>query len=79
MSVKSAALAALAFAYEMNDLKAAPSVVRSTRPEFGDLQCNDMMRLAKSTGRNPGVLASEVVDAVPSTFFEDVSVASPGF
>lgn len=79
MSVKSAALAALAFAYEMNGLKAAPSVVRSTRPEFGDLQCNDMMRLAKSAGRNPGVLASEVVEAIPSTFFEDVSVAGPGF
>ncbi|ASP87128.1 arginine--tRNA ligase (plasmid) [Sinorhizobium meliloti] len=60
-------------------LKAAPSVVRSTRPEFGDLQCNDMMRLAKSAGRNPGVLASEVVEAIPSTFFEDVSVAGPGF
>ncbi|PYE30016.1 arginyl-tRNA synthetase [Rhizobium sp. PP-F2F-G38] len=79
MSVKSAALAALAFAYEMNGLKAAPSVVRSTRPEFGDLQCNDMMRLAKSAGRNARVLAAEVVEAIPSTFFGDVSVAGPGF
>ncbi|MBM7045503.1 arginine--tRNA ligase [Rhizobium lusitanum] len=79
MSVKSAPLAALAFAYKMNGLEGAPSIVRSTRPEFGDLQCNDMMRLAKSTGRNPRVLAAAVAEAIPNTFFEDVSVAGPGF
>ncbi|UDF29995.1 UNVERIFIED_ORG: arginine--tRNA ligase [Roseateles sp. XES5] len=79
MSVKSAALAALAFAYETNGLDAAPSIVRSTRPEFGDLQCNDMMRLAKAAGRNPAALASEIAEAIPRTSFEDVSVAGPGF
>ncbi|WP_271022979.1 hypothetical protein [Rhizobium sp. RCAM05973] len=68
MSVKSAPLAALAFAYKMNGLEGAPSIVRSTRPEFGDLQCNDMMRLAKSTGRNPRVLAAAVAEAIPNTF-----------
>ena len=53
MSVKSAALTALASAYELNGLEAAPSVVRSTKAEFGDLQCNDMMRLAGNAGKKP--------------------------
>ncbi|MBP2444578.1 arginine--tRNA ligase [Rhizobium leguminosarum] len=65
MSVKSAALAALASAYKLNGLEAAPSIVRSTKPEFGDLQCNDMMPLAKATGKNTRALAA--------------SVAGPGF
>ncbi|SFF89510.1 arginine--tRNA ligase [Ensifer sp. OV372] len=75
MSVKSAALAALARAYELNGLKAEPSIARSTRPEFGDLQCNDMMRLAKSAGRNPRELAAEA----RGEEFAEVSVAGPGF
>ncbi len=79
MSVKSAALAALASAYELNGLEAAPSIVRSTRPEFGDLQCNDMMRLAKSAGKNPRMLAVAVAEAARSDLFEDVSVAGAGF
>lgn len=79
MSVKSAALAALASAYELNGLKADPSIVRSTRPEFGDLQCNDMMRLAKSVGKNPRALAAAVAEAARGALFEDVSVAGPGF
>ncbi len=79
MSVKSAALAALARAYELNGLKAEPSIARSTRPEFGDLQCNDMMRLAKSAGRNPRELAAEVAEAARGEEFAEVSVAGPGF
>lgn len=79
MSVKSAALAALALAYDINGLDAAPSIVRSTRPEFGDLQCNDMMRLAKAAGRSPRALAADIAGAIPRTSFEDVSVAGPGF
>ncbi|MGO7718829.1 hypothetical protein, partial [Rhizobium johnstonii] len=62
MSLKSAALAALASAYELNGLEAGPCVVRSARPEFGDLQCNDVMRLAKSAGKNPRLLAAEVTE-----------------
>lgn len=79
MSIKSAALAVLTVAYQMNGIKASPCVVRSTRSEFGDLQCNDMMRLAKSAGKNPRVLASEVVEAIRNTLFEEVSVAGAGF
>ncbi|MGZ2484004.1 arginyl-tRNA synthetase [Rhizobium pisi] len=79
MSVKSAAFTALASAYELNGLKAAPSVVRSTKPEFGDLQCNDMMRLAKDSGKNPRELAAAVAAAARSDAFDDVSVAGPGF
>lgn len=79
MSVTSAALTALASAYELIGIDASPAIVRSTRPEFGDLQCNDMMRLAKSAGRNPRALAAEVAEAVRGAAFEDVSVAGPGF
>ncbi len=79
MSIKSAALAALAHAYELNGLQAVPSVVRSTRPEFGDLQCNDVMPLAKASGQNPRALAGKIAEATWSPSFEDVSVAGPGF
>lgn len=79
MSVKSAALTALASAYELNGLEAAPSVVRSTKSEFGDLQCNDMMRLARNAGKSPRELAAAVAAAARNVAFEDVSVAGPGF
>ncbi|MGR9240317.1 arginine--tRNA ligase [Rhizobium leguminosarum] len=79
MSVKSAALAALASAYKLNGLEAVPSVVRSTKPEFGDLQSNDMMRLAKATRKNARELAASVAAAACNDVFDDVSVAGPGF
>jgi len=79
MSVKSAALAALSAAYQLNGLEATPSVVRSSRPEFGDLQCNDMMGLAKSAGLDPRQLAAKVADAARGPLFAEVSVAGPGF
>lgn len=79
MSVKSAALAALASSYELNGLDAVPSIVRATKPEFGDLQCNDIMRLAKASGRNPRELASAVAGSAQAAVFSDVSVAGPGF
>ena len=79
MSVKSAALAALSSAYADLGLDAAPSIVRGTKPEFGDLQCNDMMRLAKSLGKNPRDLAASVAELSAGGVFADVSVAGPGF
>lgn len=79
MSVKSAALAALASSYELNGLEAVPTIVRATKPEFGDLQCNDMMRLAKVAGKNPRELAAAVADGAKNDVFEEVSVAGPGF
>ncbi|RUM17818.1 arginine--tRNA ligase [Rhizobium phaseoli] len=79
MSVKSAALAALTSAYELNGLEAVPSVIRSTKTEFGDLQCNEMMRLAKATGKNTHELAASVAAAARNDVFDEVSVAGPGF
>jgi arginyl-tRNA synthetase len=79
MSVKSAALAALASSFELNGLETEPTVVRATKPEFGDLQCNDLMRFAKAAGRNPRELAAAVAEAARSDAFETVSVAGPGF
>lgn len=79
MSVKSAALAALASSYELNGIEAIPFIVRSTKPEFGDLQCNDMMRLGKAMGLNPRALALAVVTGIDDKTFSSVSVAGPGF
>jgi arginyl-tRNA synthetase len=79
MSVKSAALAALASSYELNGLKVEPTIVRATKAEFGDLQCNDMMRLAKAAGKNPRALAAAVAEAARNEIFDEVSVAGPGF
>ncbi|MBB5666423.1 arginyl-tRNA synthetase [Rhizobium leguminosarum] len=79
MSMKSAALAALASAYRLNGLEAVPSIVRATKPEFGDLQCNDIMRLTKAAGKTTRELATSIAVAARNDVFDDVSVAGPGF
>nr|WP_321984763.1 arginine--tRNA ligase [uncultured Lichenicoccus sp.] len=53
---------------------------RASRPELADLQCNGVMPLAKTTGRNPRELAAGIaalLGARPE--FDEVSVAGPGF
>lgn len=79
MSVKSAALAALSSAYADLGIESAPTIARATKPEFGDLQCNDMMRLARSLGKNPRDLAASVVGRSAGSMFAHVSVAGAGF
>lgn len=79
MSIKSAALAALEAAFLSSGLIHIPSLFRSSRPEFGDLQCNDVMSLARTAGRNPREIASAVVEAVSDISLAEVSVAGPGF
>lgn len=79
MSVKTAAVAALTSAFDLAGLTCTPNIVRSTRAEFGDLQCNDVMQIAKSMGRNPRELAAEVASLLADSAFEYVTVAGPGF
>ena len=53
---------------------------RASRPELADLQCNGVMPLAKSTGRNPREIAGEIaVLLADRPEFDEVGVAGPGF
>jgi arginyl-tRNA synthetase len=52
----------------------------AARPEFGDVQINGIMPLAKQLKRNPRELASEVLAQVDLTAIADkVEIAGPGF
>lgn len=79
MTIVKAAKAALDSAFIANALNPSPPLVRATRPEFGDLQCNAIMSAAKASGRNPRDLATAVVASIDTNRFADVSVAGPGF
>lgn len=79
MSITSAASSALAASFLQNGFAANPLLVRSTKPEFGDLQCNDIMGLAKKAGHNPREMAAGIAAAVTHPDLADVSMAGPGF
>jgi arginyl-tRNA synthetase len=79
MTIVKAAKAALSSAFSLHGIDVDPMVVRATRPEFGDLQCNAIMAAAKHAGRNPRELAVSVVAAIDPELFGEISVAGPGF
>ncbi len=55
-------------------------VVRATKPEFGDFQCNGALACAKKNGKNPRELASEIAILLSSNpNLAKVEVAGPGF
>ena len=55
-------------------------VVPATDPKFGDYQCNDALKLAKSLRRNPREVGAAVAERLKgSDVFEKVEVAGPGF
>ena len=59
-------------------------VLPATDERFGDYQCNDALRLAKSLKTNPRALAQKVLDALNSmdeakAAFEKIEIAGPGF
>ncbi len=55
-------------------------VVRATKPEFGDFQCNGALACAKKNGKNPRELASEIAILLSSNpNLSKVEVAGPGF
>ena len=52
----------------------------SSRVDLGEFQYNGIMKIAKSYGKNPRMIAEEVVNSLKSDeFFKDVNVAGPGF
>jgi arginyl-tRNA synthetase len=79
MTIVKAVQAALESAFSLHAPGASPILVRATRSEFGDLQCNGVMAAAKRAGRNPRELAQEIASSVDRSLFCDVSVAGPGF
>lgn len=55
-------------------------VVRATKPEFGDFQCNGALACAKKNGKNPRELASEIgLLLANNPILTKVEVAGPGF
>lgn len=55
-------------------------VVRASKPEFGDFQCNGALACAKKNGKNPRELASEIAILLSSNpNLTKVEVAGPGF
>src|SRR5664279_3466461 len=49
-------------------------------PQFGDYATNVAMQLAKPLGKNPRIIAEELVaELSKNDIFEEVSVAGPGF
>lgn len=52
----------------------------SSRKEFGDYQINDAMALGKKNGKNPRVVAEEIVKELEKeTCFTNINIAGPGF
>ena len=57
-----------------------PASASKGGPSFGDYQANMAMPLAKSLGRNPQVVAQQIIDAVDvDDLCEPPSIAGPGF
>ena len=62
------------------DISPEIQITRSKDASHGDFACNLAMVLAKSVGKNPRVLAQNLIDALPaSTHVSKVEIAGPGF
>jgi len=52
----------------------------SSRPDLGQYQFNDAMSLAKKYGKNPRIIAEEIVNELKKNpVWSEVSIAGPGF
>ncbi len=52
----------------------------SSRPELGDYQFNGAMALAKKYGKNPQIIANEIVEKIKVTNrYENINIAGAGF
>ena len=52
----------------------------SSRPEFGDYQYNGVMAMAKTYGKNPREIATEIVESIKKdNKYQDINIAGPGF
>ncbi len=56
------------------------SVTEATKAEFGDFQFNGAMALAKTLGKNPRMIATEIMENLDLTgVLEKAEIAGPGF
>ena len=69
-----AAFEAIGLGYEFGQ------VVRATKPEFGDFQCNGAMAAAKQAGKNPREIATQIAARMAGhSGIEKIEIAGPGF
>ena len=62
--------------YDLEQVTLQPS----TRKEFGDYQINDAMMLGKKYGKNPRLVAEEIVKRLEDIkAFTNINIAGPGF
>lgn len=62
--------------YELDELVLQPS----SRPDLGDYQINDAMTLAKKYGKNPRMIAEDIVNELSKdNRFTNLNIAGPGF
>jgi len=67
-------------ASEVELASVSADVERARDPRHGDFATNVALRLAKSLGRNPRELATDIIAGLPeSELVEEVTVAGPGF
>jgi len=63
-----------------DELPGALEVVRATKPEFGDLQCNAALPLAKPLKKKPREIAQPIADALAThDAVAKTEIAGPGF
>ncbi|UPT77353.1 arginine--tRNA ligase [Sulfurovum sp. XGS-02] len=56
------------------------SVTEATKPEFGDFQFNGAMALSKKLGKNPRMIATEIIENLDLTgILAKAEIAGPGF
>lgn len=62
--------------YKVDDFKLS----LSNRPDLGDYQVNDAMKLASTYGENPRIIAEKIVEKLKEDkTFIDINIAGPGF
>ncbi|MDQ7085187.1 MAG: arginine--tRNA ligase [Sulfurovum sp.] len=81
MKLKSKLNALIQDAFNQANIDQTPlSVSEATKPEFGDYQFNGAMALAKSLGKNPRAIATDIINALDfSSLIRKAEIAGPGF
>ena len=81
MKLKSQIDAIIKEAFNKAGIEAEPiAVSEATKPEFGDYQFNGAMALSKQLGKNPRLIAAEIVEKLDTTgLISKTEIAGPGF
>jgi len=81
MKLKSQIDAIIKEAFNKAGIETEPiAVSEATKPEFGDYQFNGAMALSKQLGKNPRLIAAEIVEKLDATgLISKTEIAGPGF